>query len=1176
MKSKKLIGAFVGIVMSASLAAGLSACATGHTHSWQWKDIGGGEHRQECSCGETGETKPHTDVNGDNKCDDCKIDMPAAVVVTDVSLNRSSATLTVGGETLTLIATVTPDGAGEVTWASSDPTVASVAGGVVTALKGGETVITAKAGDKSATCTVTVNAAAVGLTQAQWEQALNLSGKVGVEQTITGGKINSRTIVKLDGGKTYLKVSEEDFSMEMYIEKTDEENYVYSKGYEYWSKAQLTDEELAEYGIQENFDAGKDSFPFDKFEKGTANGEYVSKAAYTVEQTDSEGEPHTINIKEAKIRFSAEGKVVYAEYVNVEDGVEYKNTMDLTYGETIELPETLEGEKVTEEEMAAALALTDTNYRMGLSAYGIVAFEYRQSGTDKNLVIGAYFSDNTEKDEMYFTKESDKFYRYEGKYGHWSKVELNGMTDQIYASEITGPGYIGIDLSDYPVKSFTYSDEAKSYVLAGGNSMIIATFKNKKLVRVISVEGSNMTTIEFVYGDAQVTMPTIPAGEQVTDGEWAAAQAMNFDNFEVHQQFDSGSMEYKKVGDTVYRKVTGSNASEIYAVKEGDNYYAYAVEQGVWKKEEIEKSDYDSLNIALMFAGATKSDFTWDAASGTYTGTLGNTQAAIKFVDKKIDTVISEYGKIYVNYGTAELTLPKEGSPASGGSIIVGPSKPEGVDMSEDEWKQLFDDVENSEALSVSVSAGSSHAMYTFDGENGYIYVSSYTEDYVYAEDNGKVWKYEYDGEQNIVSKTQTEYNSLEEVKEELFGRFFEGENGAGIKDMYDDFYGENGNYQYRISENEYWSVYVREGELESIGYSSDDGYQYYNFEQEIHNEPNWYLEYEGQIATEEEWNEAFGMDFDRYHVHNGGDRIKYYKDGDNYRVVNDGEDNYFGIEGGTYFHYGYDEQTGKSVKEEIDETAFNTAIQLPCSYDFADFEMAEDEYGRPYYKNADESVRIEFWKNRISRISTEDFMFIYEYNCDELFMPQDKLTEEEWAAAIDEAFDADCLEYLMPHFSVYVDKNAGVINVSDYNNFAGDELYIMEDGELVKYVSNEQGNGAVKQSTDQTFEGLLDWLKAYVLEPDVLNGQSIAENYEHFEHNGLGGYTYVFDTESNSRIEVQFKGGKLWKVEVIFVEEDEEGFTTYDLHHYIEERDSEYVEGRLPYWYRNSINEKK
>ena len=70
------------------------------------------------------------------------------VAVTGVSLNASSGELTVNGQT-TLTATVAPSNATNktVTWTSSAPTVASVVNGVVTALKTGTAVITAKTED---------------------------------------------------------------------------------------------------------------------------------------------------------------------------------------------------------------------------------------------------------------------------------------------------------------------------------------------------------------------------------------------------------------------------------------------------------------------------------------------------------------------------------------------------------------------------------------------------------------------------------------------------------------------------------------------------------------------------------------------------------------------------------------------------------------------------------------------------------------------------------------------------------------------------------------------------------------------------------------------------------------------------------------------------------------------
>lgn len=82
-----------------------------------------------------------------------------AIAVTGVSLDKTSATIKIGSST-TLKATVTPDNATnkEVTWSSSDATIAAVTNGTVSGLKEGTATITVttKDGGYKAQCTVTV------------------------------------------------------------------------------------------------------------------------------------------------------------------------------------------------------------------------------------------------------------------------------------------------------------------------------------------------------------------------------------------------------------------------------------------------------------------------------------------------------------------------------------------------------------------------------------------------------------------------------------------------------------------------------------------------------------------------------------------------------------------------------------------------------------------------------------------------------------------------------------------------------------------------------------------------------------------------------------------------------------------------------------------------------------
>lgn len=84
----------------------------------------------------------------------CEVEVK--VPVSGISLNKTALSMTVG-DTETLIATLQPTGAtGDVEWSVAPEGFVSIDNGLATALAAGQAVITAKCGDFSATCDVTV------------------------------------------------------------------------------------------------------------------------------------------------------------------------------------------------------------------------------------------------------------------------------------------------------------------------------------------------------------------------------------------------------------------------------------------------------------------------------------------------------------------------------------------------------------------------------------------------------------------------------------------------------------------------------------------------------------------------------------------------------------------------------------------------------------------------------------------------------------------------------------------------------------------------------------------------------------------------------------------------------------------------------------------------------------
>ena len=146
----------------------------------------------------------------------CTVTVSKKIIpVTSVTLNKTSLALT-EQETFQLSATVSPDNATDktVTWSSSNTAIATVSdNGLVTAAAEGTTTITAKAGDKTATCTVTVSKKVIPVTsvtlnktslalteQETFQLSATVSPDNATDKTVTWSSSNTAIATVSDNG----------------------------------------------------------------------------------------------------------------------------------------------------------------------------------------------------------------------------------------------------------------------------------------------------------------------------------------------------------------------------------------------------------------------------------------------------------------------------------------------------------------------------------------------------------------------------------------------------------------------------------------------------------------------------------------------------------------------------------------------------------------------------------------------------------------------------------------------------------------------------------------------------------------------------------------------------------------------------------------------------------------
>ena len=135
--------------------------------------------------------------------------------VTSVELDKSSLSM-IEGETYTLKATIKPDNAYDKTikWESSLPSDATVSDkGVVTAVKAGTAIITAKCGNKTATCQITVQAKFINVTGVILDKeslTLDLNSDAQLMATILPANAGNKAVMWSSSDPSVVSVSSQD------------------------------------------------------------------------------------------------------------------------------------------------------------------------------------------------------------------------------------------------------------------------------------------------------------------------------------------------------------------------------------------------------------------------------------------------------------------------------------------------------------------------------------------------------------------------------------------------------------------------------------------------------------------------------------------------------------------------------------------------------------------------------------------------------------------------------------------------------------------------------------------------------------------------------------------------------------------------------------------------------
>ncbi|MDE6442010.1 MAG: Ig-like domain-containing protein [Clostridia bacterium] len=293
------------------------------------------------------------------------------VEVTGITLSKSELTMYEGNEE-TLNATVNPDNASNaVIWTSSDENIVKAENGKIISLSAGSATVTAEAGDKTATCNVTVKDK-YKVTEDEWKNAfgiitINFNDNYGehyddsVFDSVVA-KVNFSCNLSEDGGddEKYTIVTSFDydkiaFSMDTSMNEGEDTCYYTWKDNNKYYSGCITNAnsvtEKNELDSEEKFNAWLLGH-IDGYAGGMYVHEYGIVGSYSQFTYSEETNEYTATIQTAESGSAEvtvkieEGKIVKFSYFQAEYG--YTAVHTYTYGTTITIPAELLSMKVTD------------------------------------------------------------------------------------------------------------------------------------------------------------------------------------------------------------------------------------------------------------------------------------------------------------------------------------------------------------------------------------------------------------------------------------------------------------------------------------------------------------------------------------------------------------------------------------------------------------------------------------------------------------------------------------------------------------------------------------------------------------------------------------------------------------------------------------------------------------